>query len=90
MIFLLLYSIILKVIDFQGDEDRACAIGNREPCQMGNQAAISGPFDVLWIYSVGAVFFIIWKLRFCNTEEYREVYFCGISGDLQKVASSCV
>ena len=42
-----------------GDDDRARAIENREPCQMGNQAAISGPFDVLWIYSVGAVFFII-------------------------------
>lgn len=41
-----------------GDDDRARAIENREPCQMGNQAAISGAFDVLWIYSVGAVFFV--------------------------------
>ena len=32
-----------------GDDDRARAIENREPCQMGNQAAISGAFDVLWI-----------------------------------------
>ncbi len=39
-----------------GDEDRARAIKSREPCQMGNQAAISGYFDVLWIYSVGAFF----------------------------------
>ncbi len=30
-----------------GDENRARAIESREPCQMGNQAAISGYFDVL-------------------------------------------
>ena len=24
----------------------SCAIKNREPCQMGNQAALSGAFDV--------------------------------------------
>ena len=24
----------------------SCAIGNREPCQVGNQAALSGPADV--------------------------------------------
>ena len=27
-------------------KDGSCAIGNREPCQVGNQAALSGAFDV--------------------------------------------
>lgn len=32
-----------------GDDGRACAIKTREPCQMGNQAALSGDFNVLRI-----------------------------------------
>ena len=27
-------------------KDGSCAIKNREPCQVGNQAALSGAFDV--------------------------------------------
>ena len=30
-----------------GDDDRVRATETREPCQMGNQAAISGAFGVL-------------------------------------------
>ena len=32
------YFLVLK--------DGSCAIKNREPCQVGNQAALSGAFDV--------------------------------------------
>ena len=32
------YLLVLK--------DGSCAIENREPCQVGNQAALSGAFDV--------------------------------------------
>ena len=35
------------MFNINGDEDRVRAIETREPCQMGNQAAISGAFDVL-------------------------------------------
>lgn len=55
MKFISVYGIIafirlyIKNNGICGDDDRACAIGGREPCQMGNQAAISGFFDVLRI-----------------------------------------
>ena len=55
-----------------GDEDRARAIKSREPCQMGNQAAISGYFDVLWIYSVRALF--CYKERRQRNMAYQAIY----------------
>lgn len=65
-----------------GDDDRNCAMANREPCQMGNQAAISGACDVcgfsgrsLYVYTAAKT---IW-------EDLRN----GVSGNLPKMASGC-
>ena len=81
---------VKKITKAIGDDDRARAIESREPCQMGNQAAISGFFDVLWIYSVGAFFFIILPLclrRRRGTLKLGGVC-SGVSGDLQKMAAA--
>lgn len=41
------YNILVNSNELNSDEDRARAIEACEPCQMGNQAAISSHFDVL-------------------------------------------
>lgn len=63
----------------------SCATGRREPCQMGNQAAISGLVGVLRKNPVGAYY--VFNNIGCNFQGGCMEY--GVSGNLPKMASSC-